>query len=330
MPQELSSRDVDELVRAARHRKTLLPPPAASQRQVTPFRLSRRTEVSASDLLALGQPHKSFAASVARYLSAFLRCALEVTEEPPELVAYGEFLERAGGPCYFAQLKLRSPDAAMLLSLDLTVACSIIDLLLGGDGKAEALGRDLTEIEGQVLDGIPRLVTREFRAAWQGVLDLDTRFERMLGRPQAARLMSSSEQVVILPCQVRMMEAVEGRIAIVLPATVWTRLLRRIAEQTRTPEPRSSPEHSARMQERVLRCAFNVTMELPPSALSGRDLLMLEAGQTLALPHRVRDPVWIRVAEQQMFLAHPARSGNQRAGVLKGRLNAPNPPSEEA
>jgi flagellar motor switch protein FliM len=92
---------------------------------------------------------------------------LTATLVSAEHLTYREFTERIPEMTYLAACKMQPMGLTGALQLDLKVAFPIIDLLLGGEGKAAGHAGEITEIEEQIVESVARIVCRELGAAWQ-------------------------------------------------------------------------------------------------------------------------------------------------------------------
>src|SRR5205814_5542732 len=92
-------------------------------------------------------------------------------------LTYREFLSWIPEVTYLASCKLAPFNASGLMQLDLGIAFSLIDMLLGGEGAGEPPAREITEIEEQVLETAMRIICRELQSAWQA-LALEFQFEQ--------------------------------------------------------------------------------------------------------------------------------------------------------
>jgi len=87
-------------------------------------------------LEAITSLHEGFARNLTHVLGAYLRVGFAATLASAENLAYGEFLQRIPETTYLASCRLDPMGVNAALQLDLKVALPIIDLLLGGEGKA--------------------------------------------------------------------------------------------------------------------------------------------------------------------------------------------------
>jgi flagellar motor switch protein FliM len=327
MGPKLNQEEIDGLFRAAQDPRRKRREALSRTRTVSPYTFGQAPVVDPGKVRSLVVLHEALATELSRYLSAFLRTSIEVSKASLESISFDEFLQPFPEPAYIASIIAQPPETIAVLALEMQVVFPILDLLLGGEGKAETLTRDITEIEEEVLESVIRIACRELERAFQPLLQLTFRFDRREQRAQATRLIAPVERVLAFRFDVGMTEKL-GQFGVALPSLVSSRLLRKVAEEE-TVQPVRRSEHAPRLRELLGGCHLSVEMQLPPSPIRGRDLLALRPGRSLVLQHRISDPVPVWIAGQKLLLAFPVRSGNTRAAMVDRRIHQPLSKHEE-
>jgi flagellar motor switch protein FliM len=174
MKKALSQEEIDTLIRAARAgagtAAPVVEPPA-----VTLWDGRRAGQIGQGRMQAINR--QIVAHNLTHSLGAYLRIEFDAALVSGEHLTYGEFLQSVPEITYLASFKLMPAGFSVLLQLDLTVACPLIDLLLGGEGKGPTPERGITDIEGQVLETVMHIVGRELQSAWHA-LSLEFKFDR--------------------------------------------------------------------------------------------------------------------------------------------------------
>ena len=328
MEKILNQEEIDALFRAMRGGTV----PGASvrpkARRLTPCNFRRGGQINKEQARSVGALHETFARNLGHSLAAYLRVVFDVNLVSVEQLSYAEFLQRVPETIYMASVNLQPLAAVGALQVDLALAFPIIDLLLGGQGKAEPQVRDLTEIEEQILESMVKIICRELQTTWQPLLELKFLFDQRQHQAQIQRLMAPDEKVLVLSFEVRMPET-QGMLNLVFSAAVSSALLRRLSQQWSYRRQRAHPEADSHLRELLLGCRYDVELRLESMPVSARDLLGLEPGQVLALRQRIDDPVLLMIGGRRGFSADLVRKGNQRAAQLRRRLEAAPIPEKE-
>jgi flagellar motor switch protein FliM len=322
MEKILGQDEIDALFHAAQGRAGDRKQPAVVSRHVTACNFRRAGMLTRDQLSAVNQLHDAFVRSLTRSLGAYLRVALEVNLVSTEQIAYSEFLQRVPEINYVVSAHLRTLDAMAAVVLDLQLAFPLIDLLLGGPGKPLAEVREVTEVEEEILKGVAQIICRELQAAWQPVIDTEIQFDERQRQTQIMRLMPPNEKVLSLSYEIRVSEA-GGMLMTAFPAVAATALIRKLAQQGSYRKHRATSGVASNLREKVQKCEFPVELILPGGRVRSRQLLGLERGSILALHLRSHEPAVLHVGKQPLYIAHPVRSGSQRAGQIVKTIGPP-------
>src|SRR5262249_34139374 len=141
----------------------------AGAQVVQPWDVRQAGQIGSEQMRAINQLHEGFARNLTHAVGAYLRIAFDCSLVSAEHLTYREFLHSLPEKTYLASCDLLPMEAIAILQFDLAVAFPVIDLLLGGEGKGGDLGREITEIEEQILESIMRIICRELQNAWQAI-----------------------------------------------------------------------------------------------------------------------------------------------------------------
>ncbi len=314
----VSQEESDALFRAYQKQQEMTADGPAKRRTFRGLR-GPASRIARQQVYQISVLHESFARNLAADLSGLLRAPMEARLMAVEEQAHEEFLNRMPRPTYWASVNLSPFDAAGILGLELSLAFPMLDLLLGGDGATPLAGRDVTDIEEQVLEVVISAICRNLEATWQPLLDLKFAFGRRQEQANISRAVPLDEKVLSLSFALGLPHA-HGILSFAFPAAVASVLLSKITQQCLTPQRRTPQAGSASLRERLKKSHFLAEMILPASMVRGRELMDLKAGEILVLDHHAGDPVLISVAGQTMFSATPVRVGMARGARVRQRL----------
>lgn len=316
MEKALKQDEIDALFQAARARSVA--PESKGKEQVYSF--SRAGQINNEQMRAVSLLNDMFARNLTHNLGAWLRSVFQVNLVSAEQMPFNEFMLRIPEVAYVGSVRLEPLGALSVLQLDLSLAPPMIDLLLGGEGKAGAV-RELTDIEDSILTSVVDVICRELSSAWQPV-GLSFNFEKRQMQTQIARIMPVTEKTLCLSFEIRMPEA-SGLLNLAFPAVVSNTILRRlIGEWGR--QRRHSPDIRERIRERVEHIHFGAALQLPPVRIAARELRDLTAGQILRLPAPFNRQCELRVSGVPMFAAQVVNQEEHRSAHLTGSLRQSN------
>lgn len=281
----------------------------------TPYNFARSGQISNDQMRAISMVNDGIARNLTHTLGAWLRSQIQVSLASTEQMTYGDYLAAMPDPSYVCLLRLEPLGGVGLLELDLSLALMIIDVLLGGKGKADQQ-RDVTDIEEAILASVLAIVMRELNAAWDAV-GLKFTLDKREGQAHLARLMPGSERMLLVSLDVQIQEA-QGRLKLCLPTVVLNTIHRRLIAVKEKPR-RDFEGGSARVTELMGRGKFRATLRLPPTRISSREIQCLEPGYVVQFALPKYTPAELILGSLRLASAVPVGQGDHRAALIERR-----------
>jgi flagellar motor switch protein FliM len=282
--------------------------------------LRRTNQLRTDQIVAVTKLHESFANLLSSSLGAHLRVAFHMNLVSAEQLMYSEFLSRLPDLNYAASLHVMPIDARAIIQLDIALVYPIIDTVLGGSGMETIEPRDLTEIEGQILETVVRLIVQDLQSTWATLLNLEFQCELRLRGVQLQNMMPREEKILCLRFEIRLAET-SGCLTLVFPAAISNSLLRKLSVQWAYSERMPSRNSRRHIREQLQDSHFMAELCLPISPLAVRQFMNLEPGQVLMLPKSAREPIHLNIAGKPMFMAYPVRQGPRRSARIEKRIS---------
>ena len=321
MEKILTQEEIDALFRAAQGRVAEKPKTATEEHTLAACNFRQSARISKEQLRSVSQLHELFARNLTHSLGAYLRLAFEVNLVSAEQLNYGEFLQRIPEVTYLVSISLRPMGVSAAIEIDLPLAFPVIDVLLGGPGRAEATVREITEIEEQILESVVKIIGRELENTWHPVLEVEFAFDQRLRQADISRLMPPSEKILSLSFEIRMPEA-RGMLNVALPAAVANALLRKLTQQASYRKQRGTADSTSQMRRRLDQCVFPLQLVLPEQRVRVSQILSLGLGDILKLDCPLGGTASLLVSGKELFNAHPVRMGPHRAAQVDGRVRS--------
>ncbi|MDE3179653.1 MAG: FliM/FliN family flagellar motor switch protein [Acidobacteriota bacterium] len=322
MEKILTQEEINALLHSEQARKDAAPG-ARAQRRFTPFVFGKATRISRQQVKDVAQIHEAFAYRLKNRLAAYLQTTIEINPMSVDELPYSELTQSLAERIYMASVSVHPGNSIGILSIDLPVAFSMIDLMLGGDGKGTAPERPVTEIEARVLQAVIDMICDELTMAWRQVVEISIVFRQVQRQAELFRLLPTYEKMLFLSFEIRMPD-VFSTLTVAFPAAVSSMLLKKLGKRTAR-NLGSSAESRAQIKARLKNCAVLVEMLLPPTHMLAQDLLDLNPGQTVVVEHSVSQSALINVAGNRMFEGYPVRRGARRGALIHERIAAPLP-----
>ena len=305
MSRQLSQQEIDAVFQNLHeHRK---------ENPATKFDFRRPDRIPKSQVRAIHLLHDTFVRNLVSSLSAYLRSYLTVNLVSVEQLSYAEFLDGLPSPTCMVSLGLSPYDGNGVLELNPSLVFPILEMLLGGTGKASAaIQRDVTEIEQKLLDGLFRIILHDLREAWKGVTAVDFTIESMETEPQLLHILAPNEAVVSVGVEVRIGETV-GMMNLAMPSIVIKMMRQKFDQQWSVRKTHASDVEQARVLRLLRQYALTLEAVLEGQTLNVQDLLDLQEGHLLMFDFPVERPVNLLVNGAHKFIGQLVGAGKKRA-----------------
>ncbi len=312
MAGEMKQNEAEASAAAARGRRAQADA-SADEEAPELYNFSRAGQISQEQMRAIGTVNDLFARNLMHTLGAWLRTQFQAKLASAKQMPYAEFLTRLKEPTYVCSIRMEPLGALGLLELDLSLASPVVDLLLGGIGRAGVV-RELTDIEEAILTSVVEMIVRELNVAWQPV-GLQFTFEKRETAAQVARMMPSSEKTMCVSFEIHMPEA-RGSLNFCLPTVVLNAILRQLSSDRERPRRRSE-EAEVRVRELLGDACFGAVLQFPPLRLRARELAEIVPGTILRLPLPRHSAAELRVGGIAFGRARPVRMGEHRGAQMQ-------------
>jgi len=276
------------------------------------YNFGRAGHIASEQMRAITMVNEQFARNLTHTLGAWLRTQLQVAAAAGEQMSFGDFLSCLPDPSYVCLLRLEPLGGVGLLEMSLSVAMTMVDLLLGGRG-ASATVREVTDIEDAILAAVLQMVMRELNLAWETV-GLQFELEKHESQARVSRLMPANEQTLCVSLDVQM-PGVQGLINLCLPAVVLN-TLRRLSAAAEEPRKRVSAA-SARVEKLMREASLPVVVRLPLTRIASCELQALAPGQVLELGLPKTRQSELLISGVRVCSALPVAKGDRLGALLQ-------------
>ena len=248
--------------------------------------------------------------------------ALDVTFEEITSPRFGDYMNQVELPAMFGVFRIAEWENYGLITVDSNLIYSVVDALLGGrkGARPERLEtRAFTNIETILISKMAQLILDDFRDALEVIQPVSIQVDRMETSPRFAAIASPTNIAAVATFRVDM-EGRGGRFSIMLPyATiepVREKLLERFMGE-KFGRDRIWAEH---MANELFNTEVTLDVVLGEKAMSVRDLMNLEVGQTIALGTSPENSLQVQCAGVPLGRAHIGQRSNNIAISLSTEI----------
>ncbi|MFN8109663.1 MAG: flagellar motor switch protein FliM [Thermoleophilia bacterium] len=314
MSEVLSQAEIDALLSAISSgdldTTTLQEEPVVAQ--VRAFDFERPSKFSKDQLRTLEMLHETFCRVAQNQLSAQLRSLVEISVVGADQVSYGEFVRSMPFPTLICIVSMAPLEGNALIEVNLPLALSIIDRLVGGPGVYRGRTRELTDIELALTRGLMEVVLSAFTEAWATVTPAEFQLEATEMNPAFAQVAAPGDVAVLISFEVRV-GTVSRMLHLCVPHIVLEPMLGGLSAQSyySTKRGDGSPELREAIAQELGAVGVPVSVLLGQVKLQVADLLALAPGDVIPLTPP-------RAATCSCAWVTAAPSWRRRAGAASG------------
>ena len=289
--------------------------------QVRPFDFERPSKFNKDQLRTLEMLHESFCRVVQTQLAAQLRTLVEITVTSADQVSYGEFVRSMPFPTLINVISLEPLQGNALLEMNLPLALSVIDRMVGGPGAYRGKMRELTEIEVALTRGLVDVLLQGLREAWTQIAQIDFRDQHVEMNPQFAQVAAPGDMSVLISFEMRI-GTVTGMLNLCIPHLVLEPVLGGLSAQSYYSSKHAAPGPELRenIVNHISHASVPVSVSLGSTTLNVAELMALMPGDVIPLDRSPGDDVSVRVGELDTFLAQPGTRGRRLAVQITRQL----------
>lgn len=259
--------------------------------QATTFDFNRLDRIPKSQLRALHLLHENFARNLASSLSAYLRCYASLNLVSLEQISFSEFADCLSSPTCITYVDLRPYDGTAVLEINNALMFGLLELLLGGNGKATLdIHRKTTEIETYLIQMLMRVVLRDLSESWKSVADIRFAVQGLANEPQVMNVLAPAEAVVAIAIEVRV-GSTSGLMNLAIPSIFIKRLRHKFDQLRQIRKAESTALDQVYVSELIQDTRLSFEACLTEESISTRALLELKVGDLLLLDHPMDRPV---------------------------------------
>jgi flagellar motor switch protein FliM len=288
--------------------ETPTPDPAAAQ----PYDFRGSTLLSPRQMRKLRAHETQFLNAMEARVALFLRVEFPLKLAGIQVLSYQKLTEGWTGPTHLTLFKTEPLRGVSILEIPIHLGLTIVDRLLGGPGRVEESGRELSEIEKALLEQIVQIILEEWCGNWAAIKPLKP---ALLGCESSGRFLQTA------PPQTNMLALAldaslgdcRGQIQLAFSYAAMEPLLRQLCGGSELPAeaPALPTAPPAKWNNSLDDVALPVTAEWQGLELSARDILHLKVGDVLQVNPQLARQVTLRLGELSKF--------NGRLGTVAGR-----------
>jgi flagellar motor switch protein FliM len=302
------------------------------EKRVAEYDFVRPNKLSGEQLRALQRMHESIAQNLTMALSTYLRINLEVNIVSLGELTFEVFRNSLPNPTVINVLSLAPLPERALATMDMKLAFSLIDRMLGGPGKPLDKVRALTTIEQSLLDNVIRRFLERMVDGWAELVKFSAVVDSREMDPQFVQVIPSSEMVLVSTFSVAAPGELEpGEICFCIPFISIDSVMAKLGNQFRfAAMKRDQTESQRKHLQRVMKhTTLPIDTHLGQATLSIDEVQRLKVGDVIVLDQRTTDPATGFVAGHLRLLGRAGKVGKKLGFRIERVLPAGKTPQDK-
>jgi flagellar motor switch protein FliM len=230
----------------------------------------------------------SYARSLGTFLSVSLRGACQVSVLSIEQVTYEEFIHSLSDPSISMIFNMNPLEGTAVLELSTDLSFAMLERLMGWRGDRPVKHhRALTEIELTLMKNLGQKMLDLSKEAWENIISISSRMERIEMNPQFVQVVSPSEIVLLISIEVQFGNTA-GIIQFCFPYLVLEPILDKFSAKYwfETTAMEKGINYREELKKKIESVNLQLCAVLGDTSITVRELTQLQVGDVVMLNKR--------------------------------------------
>ena len=246
---------------------------------------------------------------------------VEVSLESIESMRFGEYLNSITLPTLLAVFKAEEWDNFGLMSIDSSLAYSIVDVLLGGRRGTAAMrieGRPYTTIERGLIKKMIKIVLADLSSAFDPVSPVTFRYDRLETNPRFAAISRHSNAVIMARLRIDM-EDRGGRLDLMIPYATLEPVRELLLQMFMGEKFGRDTIWETHLVEELWDTSINLHAVLDEQIMNLKEVSSWEVGSQIMLDAVPSSEIKVMCGDVPLLSGHMGRKGNNIAIRVKNK-----------
>jgi flagellar motor switch protein FliM len=302
------------------------------EKQIVDYDFAHPNRLGVEQVRTLTRVHEGIAIDLSRVVSDLLRCNATVNVVSVSEQMFSSFRKAMPTPTVIEVLAVPPFTEKALLTVDMKLAFSIIDRMLGGPGKPPAKLRPLTAIERGLLDNVLSKFIERIAAGWKELTAFTPTVETVEMDPDKVEVIPSAETLLVVTFTLAGGEMAGGEACFCLPLVALEALLGRLVAKPvkfAATKRNQTPDQRKQIEQVLAQGSMAMTVQLGTATITLGEVLDIKVGDVLVLDQGQSDSVIGRVNGRPRVRGRVGRLGKNLAIVVEKTVPAEKPPVEK-
>ncbi len=291
-------------------------------KEAVPFDFRLPNRISKYQLRTIRNIHENFSENFSSFLVTKLQSVVNIELTSIDQLYYSEYVLSVSNPACLYTFEIKDTDIKGIVELSTEFAFSLIDRLLGGNGKGRKESNVITVIEQKVLMVIIENVMKELTNTWNTVENLVFAVSKFESDIDFAQITSANESVLLVNYEV-MIDDEPFMMNICYATFAFEKILSKLTNKSLSSiRPTRYKGGTAKdiMSYYLKNTELNVEAELGRVNLTFKDIENLRKGDIIQLNKNISDEVLVRVENKPILMGRIGEVNGHKAVKITRKI----------
>ena len=315
MPEILTQSEIDRLLSSMSDNNNIVEEKLSTDWKVKNYDFKNPKEIPKEQIKILRSIHDNFARHLSSYFSGILRLFCEINVTAIEEQPYYEYNNALPDVILIGVMDAKPIEGPILVDISNSITFSLLERLLGGNGKGLVPEREFTEIEVLLMERIFQQISLQLRKAWTGLEGIETSLRHIESNSRLIQVMPMDEVVVIVVMEVTI-GSIKGNITISVPCINLEQIIDDLTQvkQQATRKTDNTQEESSKsaMVSHIYNAPITGSAVFGTTVLTLQEVLNLQVGDVIKFDQEASTGVHIEFEGRTWFYGIPGIRRNKK------------------
>ncbi len=264
------------------------------------YDLSNNDKNIYNKIATIGLINEKFARNIRVTLNNFLKREVEVVMLGLKIAKFQEYINTLFIPTSLNIVKINPLKGLALFVADSKLVFSLVDNYFGGEGKLQykSDAKDFTETENRITQLLTQAFFKDFKDAWQSVIDLNLEYKSLEVNPAMANIINLDELLIISKFHFEL-DGGGGDYHICMPYAMIEPIRELLNANIKGERDVNDGKWVQRIREEILEANVQATCVLTQKKVSLRDVMHFKAGDIIEV--EIPEEITLRVTNTPVF-----------------------------
>lgn len=293
------------------------------EKEVIPFDFRLPNRISKNQLRTIRNINENFAEMFSSYLMSKLQSIVTCNVTSVDQIYYSEYVLSVSNPACLFTFDINQTDIKGILEFSSEFALTLVDRLLGGNGKGTKGTQVITPIEQKVLEVVIRKITQDLSKAWQIIGDYEFKLDKFEPDIDFVQITSQSESVLLVTFEVHIGEETY-MLNLCFATYAFDTILSKLTSQNLSsirPIKYQGTTAQNIITNHLKKTDLSLEVEFGTSYITFNQMMKLKVGDVIKVNKRIGDEIKVSVEKKHMFNGISGVVNNHKAVKITKRVD---------